>query len=101
CSQLGSVFLHYVFFVVFLLFNFGSFTVGLTMMLLRLDCPAGYVCRISRSKSLCIPSKASEFGTKALPTILLAWMAKVIFLIFIVGRLNFFSYFNYCRQLLL
>jgi len=58
--------------------SIGFLHAGLTMTLLRLDCPAGYACRISRSKSFCIPSKVSEFGKKALPTILLAWMAKTI-----------------------
>jgi hypothetical protein len=51
---------------------------GLSMSLLRLDSPAGYMCRITSSKSFCIPSQVAEFGAKALPVILLAWRAKII-----------------------
>ncbi|CAG8793502.1 17518_t:CDS:10, partial [Cetraspora pellucida] len=56
----------------------GFLHAGLMMMMLRLDSPSGYICRISRSKSLNIPSQVEEFGAKALPCILLAWMAKTI-----------------------
>ncbi|GET03382.1 C2H2-type zinc finger transcription factor [Rhizophagus clarus] len=56
----------------------GFLHAGLIMMMLRLDSPSGYTCRISRSKSFSIPSQVDEFGTKALPTILMAWMAKTI-----------------------
>ncbi|CAB4407224.1 unnamed protein product [Rhizophagus irregularis] len=56
----------------------GFLHAGLMMMMLRLDSPSGYICRISRSKSLSIPSQVEEFGAKALPCILLAWMAKTI-----------------------
>ncbi|KAG9299946.1 hypothetical protein G9A89_009674 [Geosiphon pyriformis] len=51
---------------------------GLTTVLLRLDSPAGFVSRISRTKSLSIPSDVAEFGSKMLPVILMAWKAKMI-----------------------
>ncbi len=50
------------------------------MLLLRLDSPEGYICRISRSKMLSVPSTISEFGQKFLPIIVLAWKAKVCIL---------------------
>jgi len=56
----------------------GFIHAGLSVLLLRLDSPAGYTCRISRTKMLTFPSTISEFGTKALPIILLAWKAKKI-----------------------
>ncbi|CAH1767987.1 9770_t:CDS:2, partial [Entrophospora sp. SA101] len=56
----------------------GFLHAGLTMMMLRLDSPSGYTCRITRSKTFIIPSQVAEFGAKALPAILLAWVAKTI-----------------------
>ncbi|CAG8624076.1 15273_t:CDS:2, partial [Racocetra fulgida] len=38
--------------------------------------PAGYVCRISRTKSHFIASNIKEFGQKTLPVIVMAWKAK-------------------------
>ncbi|CAG8698341.1 14789_t:CDS:10 [Funneliformis caledonium] len=51
---------------------------GLMMLLLRLDSPAGYTCRITRTKMLEIPSQIIQFGSKVLPIIVLAWKAKMI-----------------------
>ncbi|KAG9287625.1 hypothetical protein G9A89_023975 [Geosiphon pyriformis] len=58
--------------------SIGFLHAGLKMSLLRLDSPAGYTCRISRSKLLEIPSQVAEFSSKVLPVILLAWRAKTI-----------------------
>lgn len=52
-------------------------SLGLSVLLLRLDSPAGYIGRISRSKMLTIPSTVNEFGKGVLPVIVLAWKAKV------------------------
>ncbi|RGB24452.1 hypothetical protein C1646_747795 [Rhizophagus diaphanus] len=52
---------------------------GLMILLLRLvDSPAGYTCRITRTKMLEIPSQITQFGSKVLPVIVLAWKAKMI-----------------------
>ncbi|GES83206.1 hypothetical protein GLOIN_2v1741550 [Rhizophagus clarus] len=51
---------------------------GLMILLLRLDSPAGYTCRITRTKMLEIPSQIMQFGSKILPIIVLAWKAKMI-----------------------
>ncbi|CAJ0841094.1 18949_t:CDS:10 [Entrophospora sp. SA101] len=48
------------------------------MRLTRKDSPPGYICQISHSKTLTIPSTVTEFGTRALPVIMLAWKAKEI-----------------------
>ncbi|CAG8736669.1 6041_t:CDS:2, partial [Cetraspora pellucida] len=48
----------------------------LSMLLLRLDSPTGYIGRITRSKMLTIPSATSEFGARVLPVIMLSWKAK-------------------------
>ncbi|CAG8476978.1 14049_t:CDS:10 [Ambispora leptoticha] len=56
----------------------GFIHAGLSVLLLRLDSPAGYVSRISRSKMLTIPSNISEFCKGVLPAIKLAWKAKKI-----------------------
>ncbi|RGB28441.1 hypothetical protein C1646_819106 [Rhizophagus diaphanus] len=56
----------------------GFIHAGLSVLLLRLDSPAGYVSRISRSKMLTIPSNISEFCKGVLPAIILAWKAKKI-----------------------
>ncbi|CAI2184545.1 6409_t:CDS:2 [Funneliformis geosporum] len=50
---------------------------GLSVLLLRLDSPARYVSRISRSKMLIILSNISKFCKGVLPAIILAWMAKI------------------------
>ncbi|CAG8719013.1 17313_t:CDS:2 [Funneliformis caledonium] len=55
----------------------GFLHAGLMMVLLRLDSPAGYVCRVSRSKSFSIATNIKEFG-KTLPLISLTWKAKKI-----------------------
>ncbi|RUP52108.1 hypothetical protein BC936DRAFT_141103 [Jimgerdemannia flammicorona] len=57
--------------------SIGFLHAGLVMLLLRLDSPAGYTCRVSCSKLLEIPSQVAEFSSKALPVILLTWRAKV------------------------
>ncbi|PKK58077.1 hypothetical protein RhiirC2_347831 [Rhizophagus irregularis] len=54
----------------------GFIHAGLSVLLLRLDSPAGYIGRITRSKMLTIPSTISEFGKGVLPVIMLAWKAK-------------------------
>ncbi|CAG8783932.1 18743_t:CDS:2, partial [Gigaspora margarita] len=51
---------------------------GLRISLLRLDLPAGHVCRLSRTRLFEMPTQISEFGAKALPTISLVWKAKAI-----------------------
>ncbi|CAG8713454.1 11809_t:CDS:10 [Funneliformis mosseae] len=51
---------------------------GLMILLLRLNSPAGYTCRITRTKMLEIPSQITQFGSKVLPVIMLAWKAKMI-----------------------
>ncbi|UZO18134.1 uncharacterized protein OCT59_009454 [Rhizophagus irregularis] len=51
---------------------------GLMMLLLRLDSPASYTCRITRTQMLEIPSQIIQFGSKVLPIIVLAWKAKMI-----------------------
>jgi len=56
----------------------GFIHAGLSVLLLRLDSPAGYIGRISRSKMLTIPSTIGEFGKGVLPVIMLAWKAKKI-----------------------
>ncbi|RUS30221.1 hypothetical protein BC938DRAFT_479703 [Jimgerdemannia flammicorona] len=58
--------------------SIGFLHAGLVMLLLRLDSPAGYTCRVSCSKLLEIPSQVAEFSSKALPVILLTWRAKTI-----------------------
>lgn len=55
----------------------GFLHAGLMMVLLRLDSPAGYVCRVLRSKSFSIATNIKEFG-KTLPLISLTWKAKKI-----------------------
>ncbi|CAB5217632.1 unnamed protein product [Rhizophagus irregularis] len=50
---------------------------GLSVLLLRLNSPAGYVNKISRSKMLTILSNISEFGKGVLPAIILTWKAKI------------------------
>jgi len=60
------------------LMTIGFIHAGLSVLLLTLDSPTGYICRISRSKMLTVPSTVSEFGTRALPAIVLAWKAKKI-----------------------
>lgn len=47
-------------------------------ILLRMDSPAGYMCRITRSKMLEIPPQIAQFGSKVLPVVMLAWKAKMI-----------------------
>ncbi|CAG8744498.1 20369_t:CDS:2, partial [Dentiscutata erythropus] len=54
---------------------------GLRISLLRLDLPAGHVCRLSQTWLFEMPTQISEFGTKALPTISLAIVKNVIKLI--------------------
>lgn len=51
---------------------------GLRISLLRLDSPAGHVCRLSRTRLFEMPTQISEFGVKALPIISLVWKAKAI-----------------------
>ncbi|CAG8618387.1 1540_t:CDS:10, partial [Acaulospora morrowiae] len=55
----------------------GFLHAGLMMVLLRLDSPAGYVCRVLRSKSFSIATNIKEFG-KTLPLISLTWKANKI-----------------------
>ncbi|CAJ0833909.1 12859_t:CDS:2, partial [Entrophospora sp. SA101] len=50
---------------------------GLFMMLLRMDAPAGYLCRITRSDTLQIPTDVKCFE-QALKCIVLTWKAKMI-----------------------
>lgn len=45
-------------------------------LMLRLDSPAGYICRVSHTASLSIATQMTEFGKRTLPVILLAWKAK-------------------------
>ncbi|CAI2182259.1 4637_t:CDS:10, partial [Funneliformis geosporum] len=56
----------------------GFLHAGLMMTLLRLDSPAGYICRVSRSKPFFIATHIKEFGKKTLPAIALTWKAKKI-----------------------
>ncbi|CAG8765385.1 8_t:CDS:10, partial [Dentiscutata erythropus] len=58
--------------------SIGFIHAGLMILLLRLDSPAGYTCRVLRTKMLEIPSQITQFGSKALPVIMLAWKAKMI-----------------------
>ncbi|PKY26780.1 hypothetical protein RhiirB3_442216 [Rhizophagus irregularis] len=61
--------------------SFGFIHSGLMILLLRLDSPAGYTCRITRTKMLEVPSQIAQFGAKVLPVIMvimLAWKAKMI-----------------------
>ncbi|CAI2186908.1 17468_t:CDS:10 [Funneliformis geosporum] len=51
---------------------------GLMILLLRIDSPVGYTCRITRTKMLEVPSQIAQFGSKVLPVIMLAWKAKMI-----------------------
>ncbi|RGB23765.1 hypothetical protein C1646_805911 [Rhizophagus diaphanus] len=60
---------------------------GLMILLLRLDSPAGYTCRITRTKMLEIPSQITQFGSKVLPVIMLAWKAKVCLIIFVISQM--------------
>src|SRR5438105_553929 len=53
-------------------------SLGLSVLLLTLDSPAGYICRIYRSNMLTIPSTVNEFGKGVLPVIVLVWKAKVM-----------------------
>lgn len=46
------------------------------MILLRIDVPAGYICRITRSDTLQIPTDVKCFD-EALKCIVLTWKAKV------------------------
>ncbi|CAG8626910.1 12729_t:CDS:2, partial [Funneliformis mosseae] len=50
---------------------------GLFMILLRMDAPAGYVCRITRSNTLQMPTNVKCFE-QALKCIVLTWKAKAI-----------------------
>ncbi|CAG8596403.1 1176_t:CDS:2 [Diversispora eburnea] len=50
---------------------------GLFMILLRMDVPAGYICRITRSDTLQVPTNVSQFE-KALKCLVLTWKAKTI-----------------------
>ncbi|CAB4384223.1 unnamed protein product [Rhizophagus irregularis] len=49
-----------------------------TIGFLHADSPAGYICRVSRSKSFFIATHIKEFGKKTLPAIALTWKAKKI-----------------------
>src|SRR4051794_36851966 len=69
-------------------------------LLLRLDSPAGYVCRILRTKNLEIPSQITQFSTKALPVIMLAWKAKVFTFVYAVAVAVAVAV-TYVRQILL
>ncbi|CAJ0641965.1 12991_t:CDS:2 [Entrophospora sp. SA101] len=51
---------------------------GMIMMLLRLDSPIGYICRISRTKTYEIPTRINEFGKKVLPALVVALKSKMI-----------------------
>ncbi|CAG8527819.1 14129_t:CDS:2 [Acaulospora morrowiae] len=55
----------------------GILHAGLMMVLLRLDSPAGYVCRVLQSKSFSIATNIKEF-VKTFPLISLTWKAKKI-----------------------
>ncbi|CAG8628090.1 10850_t:CDS:2, partial [Diversispora eburnea] len=50
---------------------------GLFMILLRMDVPAGYICRVTRSDTLQVPNNVSQFE-KALKCLVLTWKAKTI-----------------------
>ncbi|CAJ0866298.1 7646_t:CDS:10 [Entrophospora sp. SA101] len=50
---------------------------GLYMILLRMDVPAGYTCRVTRSDTLQVPTNINRFE-KALKCLVLAWKAKII-----------------------
>nr|CAG8484773.1 4435_t:CDS:2 [Entrophospora candida] len=50
----------------------------MTISFIHVDSPPGYICQISHSKMLTILSTVTEFGTRALPVIMLAWKAKEI-----------------------
>lgn len=50
---------------------------GLFMILLRMDAPAGHVCRITRSDTLQMPTNVKCFE-QALKCIVLTWKAKAI-----------------------
>ncbi|CAG8502910.1 14391_t:CDS:2 [Cetraspora pellucida] len=50
---------------------------GLFMILLRMDVPAGYICRITRSDTLQMPTNVNQFE-KALKCLVLTWKAKMI-----------------------
>ncbi|RIA79722.1 hypothetical protein C1645_47907 [Glomus cerebriforme] len=56
----------------------GFIIAGLRISLIRVDLPAGHVCRLSRTRLFEIPTQVSEFGAKVLPTISLVWKAKKI-----------------------
>ncbi|CAG8591666.1 6887_t:CDS:2 [Ambispora gerdemannii] len=50
---------------------------GLYMILLRMDVPAGYICRVTRSDTLQVPTNVNQFE-KALKCLVLTWKAKMI-----------------------
>ncbi|CAB4400787.1 unnamed protein product [Rhizophagus irregularis] len=78
CGEAGKLYTGYNEKKVRKLETIGFIHAGLSVLLLRLDSPAGYVSRISRSRMLTIPSNISEFGKGVLPAIVLAWKAKKI-----------------------
>ncbi|RHZ73769.1 hypothetical protein Glove_229g119 [Diversispora epigaea] len=49
---------------------------GLFMILLRMDVPAGYICRITRSDTLQVSTNINQFE-KALKCLVLTWKAKM------------------------
>ncbi|CAJ0839585.1 7469_t:CDS:2, partial [Entrophospora sp. SA101] len=51
---------------------------GLKVIMLRLDSPTGYVCRVLRTNMFEIPSNIKEFGSKALNVLVMALKAKLI-----------------------
>ncbi|CAG8547968.1 13436_t:CDS:2, partial [Funneliformis caledonium] len=51
---------------------------NLMVVLLRMDSPEGFVCRVNRTRMIGIPAKVEEFGSKAIHVIMLAWKAKMV-----------------------
>lgn len=64
------------------------------ILLLRIDSPVGYTCRITRTKMLEVPSQIAQFGSKVLPVIMLAWKAKMI----VKETIEFFEQKQYSKN---
>ncbi|RUS15655.1 hypothetical protein BC937DRAFT_92175 [Endogone sp. FLAS-F59071] len=56
----------------------GEEVAELNVLLLRLDSPRGYMCRVVRSPTYTIPQTVALFGQQVIPFLALVWKAKAI-----------------------
>lgn len=51
---------------------------GLSLSGLILDCPAGYVCRISKLKAMDFPATEADFAKCMIPLLTVVWQVKMV-----------------------